>query len=206
MWDKGEPLFFSQLLLQNWNNIHQLLNTKNYFWPKLTILGPKKSSTFCQGWEWMIPIRSDQYVFLMIVWVLRIEHRTSLDKKWPFLIKFIIGKMGMATKYSNTSNSDSNFLNPIHSAYSDCTSLMWEHRGVVLIDYGSALSEGPKNEVCCPAGGPAPPPRVTPNVWIWPNLGKCPPDRSRLQHSFRLDQVRMREGDPSASWTEFEIF
>ena len=69
-------------------------------------------------------------------------------------------------------------LNPIHSAYSDsdCTSLMWEHRGVVLIDYGSALSEGPKNEVCCPAGGPAPPPRVTPNVWIWPNLGKCPPD------------------------------
>ena len=87
-------------------------------------------------------------------------------------------------------------LNPIHSAYSnsDCTSLMWEHRGVVLIDYGSALSEGPKNEVCCPAGGPAPLPRVTPNVWIWPNLGKCPPDRSRLQHSFRLDQVRMREG------------
>ena len=86
-------------------------------------------------------------------------------------------------------------LNPIHSAYSDsdCTSLMWEHRGVVLIDYGSALSEGPKNEVCCPAGGPAPPPRVTPNVWIWPNLGKCPPDRSRLQHSFRLDQVRTRE-------------
>ena len=51
-------------------------------------------------------------------------------------------------------------LNPIDSAYSDsdCTSLMWEHIGVVLIDYGSASSEGPKNEVCCPAGGPAPRP------------------------------------------------
>ena len=51
-------------------------------------------------------------------------------------------------------------LDPIDSAYSDsdCTSLMREHRGVVLIDYGSASSEGPKNEVCCPAGGPAPRP------------------------------------------------
>ena len=99
-------------------------------------------------------------------------------------------------------------LNPIKSAYSDsdCTSLMWEHRGVVLIDYGSALSEGPKNEVCCPAGGPAPPPRVTPNVWIWPNLGKCPPDRSRLQHSFRLDQVRMREGTHQPAGQSLKFF
>ena len=99
-------------------------------------------------------------------------------------------------------------LNPIHSAYSDsdCTSLIWEHRGVVLIDYDSALSEGPKNEMCCPAGGPAPLPRVTPNVWIWPNLGKCPPDRSRLQHSFRLDQVRMREGTHQPAGQSLKVF
>ena len=47
---------------------------------------------------------------------------------------------------------------------------------------------------------------VTPNVWIWPNLGKCPPDRSRLQHSFRLAKVRMREGGPSKPESKYKDY